>query len=149
MIQSIPCSRTNWVSTQRADARSVVVALSPNGPTVSIVGGLYAEVYYGSERRRWRFYAGQSEPEVGEVRARGGDRLRHSDSVGRYESAPDCLVRNTTGNLANGYKMPSGHGLFTGKDCGSSPTLWNSLQGHPLTSGFVGVTIYQVIYCYY
>ena len=60
------------VSLQGLDADSLVSELSPNGPTERVMGGLYAEAYCPSDGVRWRFYAGQPEPEVGEIRARWG-----------------------------------------------------------------------------
>lgn len=67
-----PLFENNWFSIQGGAARSVIAGLFPNGPSVSVAGGLYAEAYCPAESRRWRFYEGKSEPEVGEIRARWG-----------------------------------------------------------------------------
>jgi hypothetical protein len=67
-----PLFEKEWTPVHGGDARLVIAELSPNGPSTRLVGGLYAEVCCTSERLRWRFYAGQGEPEVDEIWARWG-----------------------------------------------------------------------------
>lgn len=62
----------DWVLVWGTDAASLISELFPKGASARVVDGLYAEVYCVRQGRRWRYYAGQPEPMVDEVRVTWG-----------------------------------------------------------------------------